>query len=135
QWKGHEVHWSDYARMQWWAVARYVRLSVWPSPLVFAYGKDVGETMGQVLPSALVVLGLLVGTVVGLVKRHWAGYLGAWFFLILAPTSSVGALSGQVVAEHRMYLPLAGITVLVVVGAYAGWQWTKSRHPWIPVAA
>ena len=39
-----------------------------------------------------------------------------WFFCILAPTSSVIPGNRQTLAEHRMYLPLAVIAVLVVLG-------------------
>jgi hypothetical protein len=35
--------------------------------------------------------------------------LGAWFFVILAPTSSVVPIVGSPMAEHRMYLPLAAV--------------------------
>ena len=39
-------------------------------------------------------------------------FLGAAFFLILAPTSSVLPIVTEVAAEHRMYLPLAAVAVL-----------------------
>ncbi|HET9830759.1 MAG TPA: tetratricopeptide repeat protein, partial [Vicinamibacterales bacterium] len=42
-------------------------------------------------------------------------FLGAMFFLTLAPTSSVVPISSEVGAERRMYLPLAALVVLVVV--------------------
>jgi tetratricopeptide (TPR) repeat protein len=41
-----------------------------------------------------------------------------WFFLILAPTSSLIPVIDPAV-EHRMYLPLASIVTLVVIG---GWH-------------
>ena len=44
---------------------------------------------------------------VALVGADPAGFPGAWFFLILAPTSSVLPIVTEVAAEHRMYLPLA----------------------------
>ena len=40
-----------------------------------------------------------------------------WFFVVLAPTSSVIPVISQTGAEHRMYLPLAGIVSLTIVGA------------------
>jgi tetratricopeptide (TPR) repeat protein len=43
--------------------------------------------------------------------------LGAWFFLILGPTSSFLPSAGEAAAERRMYLPLAAVVTLVVVGA------------------
>ncbi|HEY2573220.1 MAG TPA: tetratricopeptide repeat protein, partial [Verrucomicrobiaceae bacterium] len=114
----HDVPWLEYARIQPWAMARYLCLSFWPSPLVFAYGADVARSPFGVVASTLLMVLLLATTVVALARRHWTGYAGAWFFLILAPTSSVVPLSGQMVAEHRMYLPLAAVMMLWAVGAW-----------------
>ena len=47
-----------------------------------------------------------------------AAFAGAWFFLILAPTSSVIPIVTEVAAEHRMYLPVAGVIALVVLGLF-----------------
>ena len=48
------------------------------------------------------------------VLRYWPaiGFAGAWFFVILAPTSSVVPLADQPMAEHRMYLSLAAVIAL-----------------------
>ena len=47
------------------------------------------------------------------------GFLGIWFFAILAPTSSVVPGTTQMIVEHRMYLSLAAVMVLLVLGIYA----------------
>jgi len=47
------------------------------------------------------------------------GFLGGWFFAILAPTSSVVPVASQTIAEHRMYLPLAAVIAAAVLGAFA----------------
>ena len=44
-------------------------------------------------------------------------FLGVWFFLILAPTSSILPLEDPIF-EHRIYLPLASLTTLAVLAAY-----------------
>jgi tetratricopeptide (TPR) repeat protein len=49
------------------------------------------------------------------------GFLGGAFFLILAPTSSIAPIR-DLAAEHRMYLPLAAVSVLATVGAYQAWR-------------
>lgn len=61
------------------------------------------------------ILSLAALTVVALRRRPVAEFLGASFFIILAPSSSIVPIVTQTVAEHRMYLPLA----LVVAGAVA----------------
>jgi tetratricopeptide (TPR) repeat protein len=108
--------------MQPWAITRYLFLSLWPSPLQFAYIKNVAHGFWQVAIPAFLVGLILVGVMVASWKRHWTGFLGLWFFLILAPTSSVFPLSAQTVAEHRVYLSLAAVMALVVMGAHGAWR-------------
>jgi tetratricopeptide (TPR) repeat protein len=43
---------------------------------------------------------------------------GAWFFLTLAPSSSVLPIVTEIAAEHRMYLPLGAVIAVVVLGVY-----------------
>jgi tetratricopeptide (TPR) repeat protein len=43
------------------------------------------------------------------------GFVGAWVFITLAPTSSVVPIATEVGAERRMYLPLAALIPLGVV--------------------
>lgn len=42
---------------------------------------------------------------------------GAWFFLILAPTSSVMPIA-DLAFEHRMYLSLAAVVAVIVIGGH-----------------
>jgi tetratricopeptide (TPR) repeat protein len=53
-----------------------------------------------------------------LVRRPLLGFVGTWFFAILAPSSSFVPLVTQTMAEHRMYLPLAALLALLVVLAH-----------------
>ena len=111
------VGWWTYGLTQFQAIATYLRLSLWPRPLIFEYGSFWARTPGEVLPYAALVVPLAAGALWALVQRPVLGFLGLWFFGILAPTSLVpGAL--QMIAEHRMYLPLAAIIALVVAAAY-----------------
>jgi len=71
--------------------------------------------------SVLVAAGLGSLWLVG--RRHWLGFIGVWFFAILAPTSSLVPIVSEVAAERRMYLPLAAVVVLV---ASAVW-WSSRR--------
>ena len=50
-----------------------------------------------------------------MVRQPAIGFVGIWFFLILAPSSSVVPVVGQPMAEHRMYLPLAAVVTLSVM--------------------
>jgi len=97
-------------------IVRYMRLALWPRGLVLDYGEPAHVTFSDVAPHMIVVATLLVGTVVALVRNSPVGFLGAWFFLTLAPTSSIMPISTEVGAERRMYVPLMAIVALVVVG-------------------
>ena len=111
--------WVEYAMTQCKIiVSSYLKLSFWPNPLVFDYGWPIVRNFGQVVPYALVLVVLLIGTAVAL--RYWPawGFLGVWFFVILAPSSSFVIIITEVAAEHRMYLPLAAVVVAVVLGGY-----------------
>ena len=96
--------WWRYGLTQFMAVVRYLRLAVWPHPLVFDYGK-FWVMPSQVLPHALLVVALIGAVGYALVRRPVYGFVGAWFCATLAPASVLpGTL--QMIVEHRMYLPL-----------------------------
>jgi tetratricopeptide (TPR) repeat protein len=113
------VPWPAYALTQFGAVAHYLRLSFWPHPLVFDYGMAVASRLGDVAPQLAVVVLLLAGTLVAIWRWPSLGFCGAWFFAILAPTSSVVPVGTQTIAEHRMYLSLAAVMTLVVLAMFA----------------
>ena len=101
------------------AIALYLGLSLWPHPLIFDYGTTLAGGLRDVAPEAFLVIALLTATVYFLWKRSALGFIGAWFFAILAPTSSVIPLAKQTIAEHRMYLSLAAVILLTVLAVYS----------------
>src|SRR5439155_17727388 len=124
-WSGSRVHsagfstgispWT-YLLNQAVMIVRYLRLAIWPRSLVLAYGTPQPVTLVDVLPYALVVLALLAATAVALWRRPALGFLGAWFFVTLAPTSTIVPIATEVGAERRMYLPLVAVVTIVVAG-------------------
>jgi tetratricopeptide (TPR) repeat protein len=116
---GGGIAWSNYALTESQVVLGYLRLAFWPAPLVFDYGRTVPCDPAQAWPYALALAALLAAVGVALVRRPAAGYAAAWFFLVLAPTSSVVPIVGESMAESRMYLALAGLSVLTVTLTYA----------------
>ncbi len=107
--------WTQYTLTQLGAIVHYLRLAVWPRPLIFEYGAEWIANPWSVLPSAGVVAALAVGTVVAFWRAPRLGFLGLFFFAILAPSSLVPG-SRQTLAEHRMYLALAPLAVLTAWG-------------------
>lgn len=97
-------------------ILHYLRLVLWPDQLYLYVNTtqfDVDSFSEAILP-AIPLVGLFVATCWALLRRHWLGFLGAWFFLTLAPTSSFLPIT-DTIQEHRMYVPLAALAVLAVV--------------------
>ena len=111
--------WWTYALTECPAVVHYLSLAIWPHPLVIDYGDEAVRHIAEVAPYGLILLALVAATVIALWRRPTWGFIGAWFFVILAPTSSVVPVAFQPMAEHRMYLPLAGVAVSAVLGVHA----------------
>jgi tetratricopeptide (TPR) repeat protein len=112
------VTWPRYALTQVPAVAHYLRLCFWPHPLIFDYGMAFSNPSFRLLPSAILVVGLMAATLWALVKMPGVGFLGASFFAILGPSSSIIPIASEPMAEHRMYLPLISVVTLAVLGIH-----------------
>jgi protein O-mannosyl-transferase len=105
----------DYLKTQAGVIVYYLRLVFWPQGQAIDYFDwPIVHGWGPVILPGLIVLLLLAATVYACARRAWPGFLGAWFFLILAPTSSVLPIFTEIAAERRMYLPLASIVLLVL---------------------
>ncbi|HVM59907.1 MAG TPA: tetratricopeptide repeat protein [Verrucomicrobiae bacterium] len=115
-----EITWWGYALTECRALVLYLRLALWPHPLIFDYGEYVPRwDPTAIAPCALILAALASGVLFALKRWPGIGFVGAWFFVVLAPTSSVVPLLGSPIAEYRMYLPLASVVTLVVLGTVA----------------
>jgi tetratricopeptide (TPR) repeat protein len=128
---GVSVSFWSYAATQFQALSHYLWLSAWPHPLIIDYGVRWMASVGDVAPYAAGVALLVAATSVAFVRRPALGFLGASFFAILAPTSLVPG-TRQTLAEHRMYLSLAPVIVLMVLALYA---WLGRRGRFVLAAA
>ena len=100
-------------------IAHYLALVFKPWPLAFDYYDwPQARSPFDVWPQALLVSALFALTVVAVVRKWPAGFAGAVFFLVLAPTSSLLPIPTEVAAEHRMYLPLAAVIALTLTSAF-----------------
>ncbi len=100
-------------------VVAYIRLSLFPSPLVFDYGPWTPAGFPAAWLSIPAIFALVGAVIVALWRFPVAGFAACWFFLILAPTSTIVPIVGQPMAESRLYLPVAGIVALAVLGSHA----------------
>ena len=111
-------------------IVRYLRLSFWPAGLVFDYGSAPPVSLGDVWPSMVCVLGLIVATGAALIRVPALGFWGVWFFVALAPASSVIPIPTEVGAERRMYLPLIAFAVIIVCLAWRMGRRLVPRLAW-----
>jgi len=108
----------EYALNQCVMITNYLKLIFWPHRLVLDYGVPGPLSISRVLPQAAILLTLLALTIAALIYRPSLGFVGAWFFIILGPTSSFLPITSEVGAERRMYLPAAAVVALVVTAGY-----------------
>jgi Flp pilus assembly protein TadD len=111
----------------WWLTQThvlliYLKLAVWPSPLMIHYDIPYLTTVSDALRYEVLALILGIVTLLLLWRNHPVGFLGTCVFAILAPSSLV-PIPLEIAAERRMYLPLAALIVLFVVGGYRAIQW------------
>lgn len=109
--------WLEYAATQPGVILHYLRLSMLPHSLCLDYTWPIARTVGEVVPQVIAVSLLLAAVVWTFCRKPALGFLGASFFIILAPTSSIVPIR-DLCFEHRMYLPLAGVVALIVVAGY-----------------
>ena len=118
-------------------VVWYLRLFALPTRLCFDYGWPLVDSPWQagVLLPLLGLLALAAAAVWSFRRYRLATFCLGWFFLTLAPSSSVIPLS-DAAFEYRMYLPLVGLAWLTVVGAHdalralAARRGAADRVPW-----
>ena len=123
-----------YAQNQFGAIAHYLRLAFWPDTLCLDYGWQASSVpKSWILAGTMIVSPLLPATVWTLERAPTLGFLGAWFFLTLAPSSSVVPIQ-DMVAERRMYLPLAAVVTLAVIAVWNGLSVLSRHFRWTLVA-
>jgi Flp pilus assembly protein TadD len=119
---------GSYFLTQWRAVATYVRLLAWPVGQSADWNLSGSRSLGD--PGVLASGALLACMLGGAAALWWrcrgrdepasadgraAAYGVAWFFLVLAPTSSFFPIADLLV-EHRVYLASWGLFLAAVLG-------------------
>lgn len=125
-----------YLLAQFEAVPVYLGMIVWPRELLIDRLDQTGTWSIAVLPGmGFILVWIAVGTA-GLLRHRWWGALMLMAILAIMPTSSFIPVS-DVIVEHRLYLPLAALAVLLVGGLYGLLIMTKNRGftpGWLPPA-
>jgi len=111
------------AAHDWWltqsqVVMLYLKLTVWPWPLLIHYEYPIFSSLRDVWPSVLAVTAMIASSAWLLLRRSPLGFVIACFFIVLSPTLLV-PLPDETVAERRMYVPLLAIVPQLVVAIFA----------------
>lgn len=116
----------QYAATQPGVILYYLRLAVWPDPLCFDYRWPLETDPIRIAVTSAIIFAMLGVAVWGLWHRRWWSFWVMAAFLWLAPTSSVLPIADPMF-EHRMYFPLACLTVVTTVLAWQVWTWLAAR--------
>lgn len=108
----------EFLRNQPGVLLHYLRLVVRPVGQCLDYDWPVAHGFADIVLPGSIIVGLLMATAVALWRWPKLGFCGAAFFIILAPSSSFIPLA-DLAFEHRMYLALAPILTLLVLGGHA----------------
>ncbi len=120
----------QYALNQCEVIVGYLGKIFWPHPLNIDYGYARVLSLGDVWAEASLLLALFAVSVWVWRRSLPLGFACVFFFLTLAPTSSIVPILTEVGAERRMYLPLMALLPLgvalsarVFARCKSGWRW------------
>ncbi len=106
----------SYAFAQGVVVLRYIGIALFPAGLCADRVLDPPPPLLGFAACALVAAVAAAGAA-ALYRRRPAGLAVAWFLLFLAPSSSLVPLS-RLMADHRLYLPLAAVCFAAAWGLW-----------------
>ena len=114
-----------YALTECKALCTYIRLCLFPYPLIFDRGREYLYTVWSALPYAIILISILTLGIVNFIKVKPLGFILFWFFVVLAPTSSFIPITEVPCAENRLFLPL--IATITLFLCYL-WSRVSSRN-------
>ncbi len=122
--------WNLYTQAR--VVATYLAMLLFPHDLTPNRYVRVSETPfeGPVVLSGLLLLGLLLLGLRGRARRPLPCFGILWFYIALAPTSSIIPLN-QIMNEHRLYLPATGLAIAL---ATVAWRLPRIAKPAVVLA-
>ena len=99
---------GEYLANQGAVILHYIGLALWPAALCFDYGWPAASSADSLVPGCALLAAVGLATLFGVVTSKPWSLLGAWFFITLAPSSSLVPLK-DLAEEYRMYLALAAV--------------------------
>jgi Tfp pilus assembly protein PilF len=114
------------------SIGYYIKLAIWPYPMSIYYGYDAVPTSSAlgVLLSACAIVGLLVLSIIGTVKRTLMGYGLAIFLIALIPVSNIFYPIAGTVVDRGLFNPSIGACIAI---AAVICSLIQSRFKWIGI--
>jgi tetratricopeptide (TPR) repeat protein len=117
-------------------IGRYIALILWPSILSCDYSyhqisvfRGTFDNWGDWVTAAAAVVCVLAAGLLFLAFRRYRPvfFLGALFFVALAPVANIAMPIGTIMAERFLYLPAVGFLGCAVWALYAGADWWQKN--------
>jgi hypothetical protein len=123
-----EISPLSYLRTQAGVIVEYLRICFWPDALRLSYPPWTARSWADFPPEGILVVALFAATLWACWRHPRLGFAGGWFFLTLAPSSSVVPVVTEIAAQRRVYLALAAVIGLVWVGGFVALRaWAGAR--------
>lgn len=104
----------EYLLTQPGVIFHYLKLAIFPVSLCLDYQWPIATKGEEIFPPLFILGTAILATIWGLQGKRPPALAGLWFFLILSVTSSFIPIQ-DLAFEHRMYLPLVSVILLVVL--------------------
>jgi len=117
--KPTDANWLSYGLTLCQSVIQYLRLSIWPDPLILDHGYGLVNHADRLLILLIFFFVLMILTICALWRRLTVGFVGAWYLAILVPVALLIPAWSQPMVESRASLPLAAVVSLFVLGLYS----------------
>ncbi len=95
----------------------YIATTFWPSGLAVFYPYPAGSLVWQALLAAIVLAGISTAVVHWFSRYTYLAIGWLWYLLTLAPVIGIIQVGGQARADRYMYVPMIGLTIMLVWGA------------------
>ena len=100
------------------AYFEYVLKACWPVHLAVFYPLKLEQPIWQVALAAVFVLGVSIAAVMTIKQRPYFSVGWFWFLGTLVPVIGLVQVGNQAMADRYTYIPLTGLFIIVVWGAW-----------------
>lgn len=112
------------------SVAAYIADTLWPARLWAAYAYPASLPVWQAAAAAIVLVAISIFALRRLSDRPWLATGWLWFIVTLAPVIGLVQVGGQARADRYMYVPMVGLSIMIVWGLAEFVAGRPSVRPW-----